>query len=429
MKEQWMQDIKRKLENHEQPAPEMNWDAIFRATQAERQARRRTTIVGWRKMLAAAALIGVLAGSVVLLSRYNSDAPSVAKATEESAQQGFEDRAQMGSENVQSNYENKQAIYKNKQAIYENILTVCKNILTVDETPASAAENLVATLSAPASTEAAPTEVAVLRSTDETPTCEVHEQKAAKGGFASSPSRKSPSLGNRHMAFASGTPFTAKAYVSGAFGATANSSGFSALASASPYIPNDAETNVGDNYPLVDQASSASRTVKHHLPLRFGLSLRYQLSPRWSVEGGVSYSRHSSDITETIGSHSLFTDQTLTFIGIPVNANYSVWSNRHVNVYLSAGGEVERLVNGKRTTRPEGTSQNAATTEEKVKSARPLFSVNAAVGVEAKIGSTVSVFAEPGVGYHFDNGSALETIYSEKPLNLNLNLGLRFTLK
>lgn len=32
------------------------------------------------------------------------------------------------------------------------------------------------------------------------------------------------------------------------------------------------------------------------------------------------------------------------------------------------------------------------------------------------------------MSYHFSNGSRVETIYREKPLNFNIRLGLRFTL-
>ena len=38
----------------------------------------------------------------------------------------------------------------------------------------------------------------------------------------------------------------------------------------------------------------------------------------------------------------------------------------------------------------------------------------------------VILFAEVGGAYYFDNGSVIETIYAEKPFNLNLQVGLRF---
>ena len=40
----------------------------------------------------------------------------------------------------------------------------------------------------------------------------------------------------------------------------------------------------------------------------------------------------------------------------------------------------------------------------------------------------VGVYVEPGVSYYFDDRSTLSTIYKEKPLNFNLNLGVRYTI-
>ena len=40
----------------------------------------------------------------------------------------------------------------------------------------------------------------------------------------------------------------------------------------------------------------------------------------------------------------------------------------------------------------------------------------------------VGVYVEPGVSYYFDDRSPLSTIYKEKPLNFNLNLGVRYTI-
>ena len=40
----------------------------------------------------------------------------------------------------------------------------------------------------------------------------------------------------------------------------------------------------------------------------------------------------------------------------------------------------------------------------------------------------VGIYLEPGVSYYFDNGSFVETVYRERPLNFSLGIGLRFNL-
>ena len=90
-------------------------------------------------------------------------------------------------------------------------------------------------------------------------------------------------------------------------------------------------------------AATGSEVRRHHRqPIKAGVSLRYHISDRWSVQTGVNYSYHSSDIEE----ENLTTEQRLHFLGIPVAASYSVWHTDHFNVYLTAGGEVEKLVRG-----------------------------------------------------------------------------------
>ena len=38
----------------------------------------------------------------------------------------------------------------------------------------------------------------------------------------------------------------------------------------------------------------------------------------------------------------------------------------------------------------------------------------------------MAIYAEPGISYHFDNGSNVTTFYSDNPLAFSLNVGLRF---
>lgn len=56
------------------------------------------------------------------------------------------------------------------------------------------------------------------------------------------------------------------------------------------------------------------------------------------------------------------------------------------------------------------------------------LSVNAALGAQLDVLRNVGVYVEPGVSYYFDDRSPLSTIYKEKPLNFNLNLGVRYTI-
>lgn len=167
--------------------------------------------------------------------------------------------------------------------------------------------------------------------------------------------------------------------------------------------------------PMLPMGRSGGRT-HHKLPVKGGLSLRYSLDDRWSVQTGVNYSYHSSEIE--MGGEDI--NQQLHFIGVPVAVGYNVWGNRHINVYLTAGGEVEKLVKGRRTVSYTGQQRN-----EDVKMSRPQLSVQLSAGAEYRATRAVSLYIEPGVSYHFDNGSGVSTIYSDKPFEFGLSMGVR----
>jgi len=167
-------------------------------------------------------------------------------------------------------------------------------------------------------------------------------------------------------------------------------------------------------------------SVNHRLPVRFGLSLRYRLNNRWSLESGLAYTRLRSDIKYNDNGVRMNTEQTLSYIGIPVTASYLLSGGRYVNLYVSAGGMVEKMVKGRQ--HHEYVGKNQVRTESV--SIRPLqLSVNGSLGVEFNLSHLFSIYAEPGVGYYFDNGSSIPTYYQDKPFNFNLNLGLRFNIK
>ena len=167
------------------------------------------------------------------------------------------------------------------------------------------------------------------------------------------------------------------------------------------------------------RTQQTNETTHHHQPVRFGISLRYRISDRWSIESGLTYTRMVADFTKTVDDKSVTTEQHLNYIGIPVTASYLLWGSRYVNIYLSAGAMVEKMVSGSRT--------SAGVTNSF--SIHPLqFSVSGAAGAEFRFSPQLSLYAEPGLGYWFDNGSDIPTYYQDKPLSFSLSLGLRLNL-
>lgn len=168
---------------------------------------------------------------------------------------------------------------------------------------------------------------------------------------------------------------------------------------------------------------------KHRLPIRLGISLRLPLSPRFSIESGISYTHLSSRLVSGTTDHHFATEQNLDYLGIPIQGNFDIWKNRTWNLYLTAGGTIEKCIHGKATTDYILEQQLQEQTEEKIKEKQLQYSINGAVGAQINFSQRIGVYAEPGIAYYFDNGSRVENIYKEHPLNFNLKLGLRISLK
>ena len=180
------------------------------------------------------------------------------------------------------------------------------------------------------------------------------------------------------------------------------------------------------NNELLSSTMDSYTSVDHHEPIKAGVSLRIPVSSRWSVTTGLTYSYLTSNFI--YGSSETATERTqkLHYLGIPVNANYSFYQTHRLNLYASAGGEVAKLISGKKETEPQDDGSSGT---EDVKEGRPQFSTNLSLGAEYRIVDKLSLYAEPGVTYYIDNGSDVENIYKDKSFNFNLQVGLRWTLR
>lgn len=179
---------------------------------------------------------------------------------------------------------------------------------------------------------------------------------------------------------------------------------------------------------IFNQGKSVKTEYKHRLPVRVGLNVAYRLTDRLSVESGVSYTRLSSDMKDGTKDNYSSSSQKLDYIGVPLNVKYRAFGYRRLSVYASAGLLTEKCVSGK-TTHEYVISGEKKKHEAEDVAAKPWqLSVNAALGAQFDVLRNVGVYVEPGVSYYFDDRSSLSTIYKEKPLNFNLNLGVRYTI-
>ena len=179
---------------------------------------------------------------------------------------------------------------------------------------------------------------------------------------------------------------------------------------------------------IFNQGKSVKTEYKHRLPVRVGLNVAYRLTDRLSVESGVSYTRLSSDMKDGTKDNYSSGSQKLDYIGVPLNVKYRAFGYRRLSVYASAGLLTEKCVSGKTTHEYVISGEKKKHEAEDVAEKPWQLSVNAALGAQLDVLRNVGVYVEPGVSYYFDDRSSLSTIYKEKPLNFNLNLGVRYTI-
>lgn len=190
----------------------------------------------------------------------------------------------------------------------------------------------------------------------------------------------------------------------------------------------------------IDKDSKASAIVynqpevqeeySHKIPVKVGLTARYNITGRLGVETGLTYSILSSSVktgnSET-GKNWSTGSQTLHYLGIPLNISFNILDSRYVNIYVTGGGMMEKSISGSIKTDEyvDGKFDRTLTTNISPKGLQ--WSVNAAAGIQANILPQLGFFVEPGVSHHFKNGSRVRSIYTDKPTDFSLGFGLRYS--
>lgn len=179
---------------------------------------------------------------------------------------------------------------------------------------------------------------------------------------------------------------------------------------------------------LANQDQQVEAKIKHKMPVTFGVSVYYNIGKRWGIGTGITYTKLSSELHSGSDANYIQSDQTIHYVGVPVQVNYNVIKKAAFTGYLTGGTLIEKSVSGSLKTKYVVENALKDETEEKLSSKPTQISVNAAAGVQLNITNRLGIYAEPGVGYHFKDNSTLNTIYKEKPLNFNLKFGLRLSL-
>lgn len=197
------------------------------------------------------------------------------------------------------------------------------------------------------------------------------------------------------------------------------------------FAGNDARIHTRGLAPIeLKRGSIVTSNSDHKRPVRLALTVNYPISGRFGLETGAMLTTLHSTFSTEAGRTLTETDQTLRYVGIPLNMTASLVDAKWFSLYLGGGGMVEKCISGKSVTTETLAGIKQGDSARKSFGVKPLlWSLNASAGLQAKLTKNFGLYVEPGLSYHFDDNSDVQTIYKERPLDFMLTFGVRFSLR
>ncbi|MDR0422204.1 MAG: PorT family protein [Proteiniphilum sp.] len=174
--------------------------------------------------------------------------------------------------------------------------------------------------------------------------------------------------------------------------------------------------------------------MEHDIPASFGITVSKYLSDDLFLETGLVYSYLHSKTRNTNNNFRIEERQKFHYLGIPLNVNYNIFSLNRLNGYISAGGTVEKDIYGEFRKVREGQVMNLNEALEeseeyettKISQRNLQISVNAGIGLSYPLYNRLRVYGKIGGAYYFDAKNKYKTIYSDRKIVMDLNVGVRY---
>ena len=446
MSNNWQKDIHDRMGNYEIDAPEGLWDNISKemgskgigpksmgeANGDNKQTTKCATIFQHRFQRAVGIAVAACLAFVVGFYFYNSDDTTPTLADNSASQKTVtkQQYSSQISDNKDLDTDNNSSIGKDTE---DNTIKTMQRLLAahgevngeanVEQSINNAPENVA---TAESQSTASNNNIATATANEEKPKAKSQKESAHNENYKDLWAKED--FNNVRKANSRTSKWQIGTSATGLAGTSVNTRSISDLIVATGSDGYDWEGSPMLGIGIYNQGQEVKTEYKHHLPVRIGLNIAYALSDRLSLESGVSYTRLSSDMKDGTSTNFISGSQNLDYVGIPLSLKYKALSYGAFDLYAATGILAEQCVNGK-TSKDFVIEGNIKKTEQQNIHSRPLqLSANAAVGLQFKIADNIGIYAEPGLSYFFDDNSSLNTIYKEKPLNFNLNIGFRYEI-
>ncbi len=164
---------------------------------------------------------------------------------------------------------------------------------------------------------------------------------------------------------------------------------------------------------MMRNKASYTEKYSHEIPKSFGLSARFQITNKLSINTGLTYTRYASDRTRMFSYSDYQNDrQYVHYLGIPVRFDWMIVNRKHFNFYLGAGLQADKCI-------------YATVGRERLHEKEVLFGLNGAMGLQFNIVPMVGLYLEPDISYSLNEGS-IQTYRTREPFMVTVRGGLRF---
>lgn len=418
MNDQWSDNLRKRMETHQEPSPEGLWEDIEKIIQKEQLPKQQKVLL-WSKRIGAVAAIAaiVLVIGYYAISDQRQDNMQLAIATPQK-QDVHERKANVPDHKNDMTAQPESLLFsqQTRRATVEKV-SVDTVILTAKEEDKISQE---------------------IKTKDDSPESDSNKERIVNEHLYANSERilTSDSESNlyTHKQKSDERGWSANIYASNLSPASTNKyDGYGSLAINSSYPGGSEEEPALGESPYTDilvqnKYREVYTEVKHKQPLTVGISVNYDIDKKWSITSGLTYTKLSSDLRSGSSSYYYSSEQTLHYIGIPLNINYNIWRGKSLSIYLSGGGKAEKNISGNLATKYTLEDKSESKLDEKISIDQLQWSVNGFMGIQYDVTKKLGLYVEPGVSHHFKNNSEIETIYKEKPTNFSLQIGLRFSL-
>jgi hypothetical protein len=421
--DEWIKQLQDRMADYEAPVPEDLWEKIETSLADSKQRRPSSLLIPLRRWAVAAVVVALLGGAGFLAFHQDSNTVMQEKLAKVEEQASNESSGETkGTEAVEAAVtESQEMAEKVKAAVIkpeknsEQTIAVVPEVITESE---MAAEPEMITESEIAAVSEMITESEIVAEPEKSAESVVAETSVNSAidllpyePLASSHQRKEESRWTAGLLASSGQSLDGL-------------SGDGDYAANNPIDGNPYQCNFPSNDGIYvgkdNDMGMPENEWTHKMPISYGMSISYRLSPKWSLQSGLVYTRLSADVKRwRLGSMTDY-HQQLHYLGIPVGVSCQLWKHKSLLAYWQGGGQVD--MNVKATMETDGVKNN----ENKD---RLMWSARTALGVQLMVMPQWGVYVEPGFQYHFDNGSSVQNYYKENKLNLSLQFGVRFEVK